>query len=554
MPDDVMDVREGLHVEFLTVEQLFSGRFTFYLPWFQRAYAWTEEHADRLLTDIAEAMRANERRYFLGHIMLSGPPGENHKALIDGHQRTVTLTILLALLRSLIGEGPLRSRLDRLIVEDAAEQRFRLTPQPSVAAFFRDHIQQRSEDPEDTLVDATDAERNILNNHNQLATTLAELNLAEGEAERLVDFILRRCLLVLEIVDDEDEAWQMLDTEEGTGLDFHASERLKITLISTMPRNEQEAAGRIWESWQSALGDEGITDLLQHLRELVLKRRSNQPVEKDILTRFDLAKNGLAFMQEHFAPVAEQMVALRTGRVGRTSDRAQIARCIDHMNWLGHTRWYPPAMRWLHVRGDEDPDTLAFFRLLERKTWLLRIAGADPLEQKRRFNALVQQIRANSSVGQIPELRVDGKMLRAACNSLLSRTFYDKKFSRPVLRYVCELAGADPGYIDGKRVTVEHVLPRSPDHKSQWRRDFGPRAKTSDYAHRIGNLAFLSFEANQAVGNSDYAEKRRYLAESGFAISREAASAETWTPEQVMSRGRKMVDLLLEHWDLQRPS
>ena len=555
MPEDDADVKQGLHVEFLTVEDLFSGRFTFYLPWFQRAYAWTEDHADRLLTDITLAMRAGERRYFIGHIMLSGAPDSRHKALVDGHQRTVTLTILFALLRRATQSAPMHARLDRMILADPADGvAFRLSPQPSVAAFFRDHIQ-LEQDAEHLidLVEASDTERNILNNRNKLAATLQDLNLAEGEIDLLADYIMRRCVLVTEIVDDEEEAWQMLETEEGTGLAFHASERHKITLISTMPREEQEAAGRIWESWQSALGDDGISELLYHLRELSSRRRSSQPVEKDIVTRFALARSGLAFMQEHFIPGAERMIAIRTGQIGRTEHRPLVAKCIDHMDWLGHKYWYPPAIKWLQQRGSDDPLTLSFFELLERKTWLLRIAGADPLEHLRRFNALIQQIDQETPPSAISELAVPDKTLRNAIQSLLSRTFYDKKFSRPVLRYVCELYGADPGYIDGKRVTVEHVLPRSPDNNSQWRKDFGTRKQIGDFAHRIGNMAFLSFEANQAVGNKDYAVKRQYLAESGFALSSDAAQAEEWTPQHVLARSEALVDVLLANWSLARP-
>src|SRR5262245_39984483 len=100
-----------INVEVLRLEELFSSRFRFYLPWFQRAYAWGEEHASRLLADVLRAMTGPKKRYFLGHVKLAKPNNRPDSAIIDGQQRAITLTILFALLRDSLAGVPEGARL-----------------------------------------------------------------------------------------------------------------------------------------------------------------------------------------------------------------------------------------------------------------------------------------------------------------------------------------------------------------------------------------------------------------------------------------------------------
>ena len=398
----------------------------------------------------------------------------------------------------------------------------------------------------------SEVERNILLNRIRLEERLDDFLEQNGNLADLAEFLLTRCLLVLEVIDgeSENEAWKMLQTEENTGLPFHDSARAKVTLIEPMQPNEREPAGKMWEKCQAKLGDDGMKQLITHVRDLSYSKRSSQPVEKDIVTRFQLNKNGLDFMKNHLVPCAERLAALRNHTVGDTRQRPAITRALQHMQYAGHVYWCPAGMCWLETRGDGDPDTRNFFELLARKVWLLRISGADQVEHERRFIALANEIKSGLGPDDMGELKVSDKSVRKARENLLSRTFYDKRYSRPVLRYLSDLMGSDPGEISGDNVTVEHVLPRNPGDASHWAEVFGDVKEISNYAHRIGNLALLSFKDNQTVGNSEYSEKRSVLSKSGFVLSQDAATAENWTREQVMVRSAQLVRILFEHWQL----
>jgi len=561
MPDDspvLGPPKEGLSVAFLTVEELYAGPYTFNLPWYQRAYAWSEDQALRLLNDVIQAYEERDQRYFIGHVLLARKIGEERHVLVDGQQRAVTLMILFALLRHKLRGTGWAARLTSLLDADTGSQRdeprYRLAPQPAVETFFRDHIQ--SPDAMTRPADEfglSEIEGNILRNRVRIDERLDEYLDEKSNLAGLAEFLLTRCLLVLEIIDgeSENEAWTMLQTEENTGLPFHDSARAKVTLIGAMQADEREAAGKMWEQCQAKLGDDGMQQLITHIRDLSYSKRSLQPVEKDIVTRFRLDTRGLDFVREHLVPSADRLIKLRQHHVGSPEQQPSISRYLRHMECAGHVSWCPAAMRWIEMHDNSHPESIAFFRLLSRKVWLLRIAGADQVEHERRFIGLANEIKRGLLPSDMSELEVPGKLQRKARENLLSRTFYDKRYSRPVLRYLSDLLGSDPGEISGDLVTIEHVLPRNPGERSHWAQLFGSVKDISNYAHRIGNLALLSFKDNQLVGNREYADKRDILNNSGFVLSQDAAAAERWTPEHVVARSERLVRYMFEHWELE---
>jgi len=544
--------KDGLSVAVVTVEELYAGAYTFNLPWYQRAYAWTEELARRLLGDIHQAYEDGTRRYFIGHVLLARKAGETSHVLVDGQQRAVTLMILFAILRHKLAGTSLAERIVRLLeAKTGAEDTiYRLMPQPALQAFFLKHVQSPDALSHSTEeFGASEVERNVINNRAALGELLDELSQAGTDLSDLAEFLLTRCLLVLEVVDDErdNEAWEMLQIEENTGLPFHDAARTKITLIEAMPPEQREDAGRLWENCQAQLGDDGMQQLVEHVRDLSVRRRSSQPVEKDIVTRYELDKVGLEFMERSLVPSAQRLAALRDHQVGTEDQRTEISLYLRHLECTGLPYWCLAGIRWLEKNGDGHADTASFFRLLARKTWLLRISGADKVEHQRRFIALSSQIDDGFTLAAMSELNVAEKTSTKVRENLLSRTFYVKGYSRSVLRYLSDLMGDKADAPESTNVTIEHVLPKSPRPGSDWARNF---ENSKEFAHRIGNMALLSFQENQQVGNKEYGDKRRILANSRFAISRDAAQSESWSPEHVIERSETLVDVLFDHWRL----
>ena len=76
-----------------------SRKTQYTIPVFQRVYSWNRDQCDELWGDILRAGRTSNT-HFIGTLLYSVEPDEGdgiaHLSVIDGQQRTATLTLLLA--------------------------------------------------------------------------------------------------------------------------------------------------------------------------------------------------------------------------------------------------------------------------------------------------------------------------------------------------------------------------------------------------------------------------------------------------------------------------
>ncbi|MDA8032169.1 MAG: DUF262 domain-containing protein, partial [Alphaproteobacteria bacterium] len=75
---------------------LFDGGVAFYIPRYQRPFAWTKDQWGELFSDIGE----NDQGYFLGSIICINKHHDAHDIqrleVVDGQQRLITLSLLFA--------------------------------------------------------------------------------------------------------------------------------------------------------------------------------------------------------------------------------------------------------------------------------------------------------------------------------------------------------------------------------------------------------------------------------------------------------------------------
>ena len=557
-----------LRATVLTVEAFFGQRRKLRLPWFQRAYAWREDHVLRLLTDVLAAMDGPKQRYSLGTIHLAGPIGANSMAIVDGHQRTITLEMLFAILRDVTTADVAMPEDDRrglahrlqLLIEDKTdgaaalpEHQWRLETQPQISTFFERFVQLPDatlNEPPSNLGKLTPIERNLIANREALLSRLAVDVMPSQTRRRLIAFLLERCHLVTIEVDNEDEAWSMLDIEQVTRLPHDTSELSKIALIYTMPSTDQEAAGRIWEQAQAQIGSERMSEVITHIRTAKLEKRSNKPVESDLQRLFALDRDGLDFMNKVVLPNVDALQKIDTKQLGTGTLANEISRHLNVLSWLDHRHWVAPALLWLTTKGDQHPVTEQFFFQLERLAWMLRLAGTDPNEQENRFVRLTAAVNRQEPVNRWPEFKIAQPTIVTALNILRSRTFYYKHTCGRVLRRLSFVLGADPGPIDGAKVSIEHILPRNPPKERSWNLEFKSEEAVLAFTDRLGNLALLTGTQNRKADTNDWPTKRKILKASGFKLSLEAAENATWTAKIIDARTEKMIRLLFAQWDL----
>lgn len=545
-------MQEYISVKVITLQELFSGAYHFRLPFFQRAYAWQTAEVGRLLENITEAMSSarGPRHYFLGKLMLAQKPGNPDTALVDGHQRIMSLTILFAVLRDLEDAAAEKARLHTFIEGSS----YRLTPQEGLAEFCAHYVQTlggTALEPDEDLEELGETERNIIENRNHLRADLGAEDVTPAARRALANFLAANCCVIVSSVHDEDEAWRILRIEEETRVEFNETDRSKATLLSMVTAKDRLACQRVWERCEAELGAGDMYALLGHLRTMRLRKRSEKPVEIDIAEGFKLnvAGSGRAFLEKELLPATQVLATIRRGEIGEGEKRKAIARSVERLGWINSQSWVPAALLWLSRRGD-DAATVLFFHRLERLVWMMRLAGLDPTKQQVRILQLLGEIDRAAKVEDMRELEIGKTLREGALSNLRSKTFDSKHYAARVLRRISDALGQDPGQVHPEKVTIEHILPRAWPLNDGWRKRFPTKKSVQTYAHKLGNLTFLTGPENRAADTLDWSEKRPILAGSRLILANRLAATIDWTPDSIMNRTEELIRILFGTWDM----
>ena len=176
------------------------------IPSFQRAYIWKPENILQLISDLEEACKSPETPYFLGSLILVRE-GDTSFSVIDGQQRLVSLSIIIAALRDLEHDEEWMRLLDALIVEPGDKLRGitsqpRLTLRERDAAFFREYVQEGNLEALFDMNDedcSSNAQCNIIANTKQAYDALAQLD--EEERHRFASYLVNSVTLVIVTTD-----------------------------------------------------------------------------------------------------------------------------------------------------------------------------------------------------------------------------------------------------------------------------------------------------------------------------------------------------------------
>ena len=186
------------------------------VPIYQRPYKWTARNAIQLLDDIIDAKKNNKERYRVGTLILHKTKGKNQYDIVDGQQRTITFSLLLKAL----GEKEIK------------------------------FLQQKIYDNEHN-------NHNIANNYNALYRRVGlkseENELAiehQREMERLKDYIVNRCELIVIITTDVSEAFQFFDSQNARGKALYPHDLLKAYHLREMYDISEDETEKIIKGWE----------------------------------------------------------------------------------------------------------------------------------------------------------------------------------------------------------------------------------------------------------------------------------------------------------------
>ncbi len=543
------------------LSRVFSDEFAFAIPTYQRPYAWEKEQAEALLDDILAALKdATHTRgpvtYFLGSIVLIKQPGSPEAKVVDGQQRLTTLTILLSVLRDFSTLEVAIKRHDYICEEGdpdkGTKSRYRLTLRKRDEESFRETIQKKGATTAlPSTKGLTDSRLRIVEN----ATLFYERAKAmTPEArDRLVAFLLQRCYLVVIAVANVDMAHRVFTVLNARGLDLTPADILKADLLDRVPADDEKDYSDSWETIEEQLGRERFVELFQHIRMIYQREKPRERLEVGF-KRFvsDFADHRL-FMKDVLQPLGATYAKLLSTPEFATLYGDEATKRLRYLSKLDNNDWLPVALKFFAHTSPSAEDAALFMRRLETLAYFLFVTRADINERIRRYANVLTNLVGGTWKGKSIELTKEDK---TAFRVHLDGPIYQVTRVRLplLLRLDAELSSGGATY-SHDIVSVEHVLPQTPDAASQWLKDFPDEVKRDEWTHKLANLMLLTLRKNIQASNWDFTTKKdRYFSESGgvspFVITTQVLGEIGWTPTVLESRQKALLSKLYATWDI----
>ncbi len=553
----------SFETQMLRIGELLSDATVFEMPAFQRPYCWDEATAAQLYDDISSAMvrgapekpgRKNRQDYFIGPMIVTRGRTNDVFEVIDGQQRLVTLTILLAILRdALPADNEFRDELQHLIVRPEHRLR-RLMERPRVKLREDDQAQfaQWVQTPGGTknLPDddgESESRSRVLEAVARITTDIDNPQVAY--IKMLASFVLNNCYVIQVTARDLDDGYVLFRSINSRGQPLNELDLARAELLGAQTSGSEINTEKLAEAWNIAersLGPEEFENYLFSVLSLIATRpqgRDLRDLMKEVLADQIKARSFrilLASVLQHSAKLDEGMMEFGT-------DSEKIHRVVECLRESPIAEWRSVALPWLALNPSAY-DSLKFFTALDSLCLGLQILGKNKTQVLKRLKAAAGEVLAQRThvVGQAGPLRFTATEEAQLKSVLVNPIGAKKKFLKPLLLRLNAhmLDAAIPVYFP-KGVTIEHVLPQRPAAKGPWIQKYPNADKRKVYTELLGNYALLTHPINARARNLDFVEKRKVIFTTthnqAFPITNDLTNYETWDERELLRRHERMV-------------
>lgn len=586
----------SLRSDDVSVGDLLNGLYLYEIPAFQRDYSWGEQEAQGLLDDVVTAMdtvgdAGDPLPFFLGTMLFVSsdePDASVRSALVvDGQQRLITLTILIAVLRDLLPAGhrdPLHAKVALLTRAEPFEfDVYHVQARSHDTRFLERRVQRRGATllpkGKSDLKPVNEAQRRMDSVRTVFARRLKQVRKERGtdRLAALADFVLETCRVLRLWAPDLDYAYRLFLSINKPGLPLTeedivlaevvgplaiAQRRRFDTIISEMTRYRQPRQQGVRQD----------KTFFTHLAAAQMWTSKDRMIS---LLRREVAREGgpMRFAANVFEPMAEAYLLTRANWPREALSEAVWLR-LDRLRLLEvfcDNEWVAPAMLALHRLRDDEPGLCVFLEALDRFAYALALHKTGPEERRQVYRPIIERIRQSAQMPDPQDLfRVEASREAAAIRkAALKLNGTTNGIDKAVLlRLDAHLSGRSVGaylemleseFTGQDRLTLEHILPEGPtlSRSSGWWHEFKLSAYRREMANSIANLVLIEEQRNKKAAQSDFAVKKDIF----FAgqdrhrlfLTDAIRSHETWTRQTLEERYAQMMQNFCELFGFSGP-
>jgi hypothetical protein len=546
---------------------IFSSKFDYVIPSYQRPYAWKSEQVEDLFSDLYDFYsKEKEEGYFLGSIVLIKDESNPHAEVIDGQQRLTTLTILMSAITSQLS-GDWKTEFEVHIREKGNHFK-NLKAKPRLALrdrdreFFAKYIQGVELEELLRIDPATldnEAQRNIQNNSRLILEKLKEFFPAnEVKLCEFASFIVQRCFLVVVSTPSQKSAFRIFSVMNSRGLDLLPTDIIKADAIGKLEPSKQEEYTRRWEEMEVETTRADLNDLFSHIRMIY----SQEKAKRSVLEEFGVyvvsqVSSAEELIDEVIEPYADAFVTVKKEQYVSIENSKEVNALLKWLNRVDNSDWVPPAILFLSQKRNGHLYVLWFFQKLERLTAYLHICAKNVNYRIKRYAQVIAELKKEHSLEQKISTIELTEIEIGEIKNVLDSNIYElspRRRNYLILRLDSFLSDGAAIY-DPNILTIEHILPQNVSPESAWLEAWPSDAQRQLWVHRIANLVPLTQKKNSQAQNFDFEKKKTtYFGGnknvSSYALTTQVLNTSDWTPDTIEKRQQQLLQVFAEHWEL----
>ena len=548
------------------------------IPRYQREYSWGIDNLTTLWDDIH-----TEEEFFFGSVVLKDPENRGARIeIIDGQQRMLTMTILYAAIRDVVGElgdaewaAGIHSQ---FIIQRGGRRRegdFIIRPTEGLREYFERSIQSQNPDfrnPE------TKEHKRVRSNYKWLKKKIQERLVSESLDENLgvIEKIVERtnAMQIIRImVTDSYDAYRIFETVNATGVDLSVADLLKNMVFRHLPRDEssgEDIAQKKWTEMKENLAQINI-EVARFVRYHWISSRETVTMGKLYKSvKGATSDRGWRQLLDDLHADSKLLNHLMTGTIPNPSSLSSIVEInskLRAINGMGFAQCYVLLLSIFRNRERLDfswDELNVLISEIENFNFLYHTICSRPANKVERFYSRqairIQEVgndedghtrfrsRINAIYNELSELKPSRIEFIEDFKSGTQYTNSTKK--KNLIRYILGRLEESryPAQIRERpiddSISIEHILPQKPDEHWSLTED-----EVRSYVHLIGNLVLVGAGFNASARNYDLERKISALKETAIHTTSDLLTQierdlpPNWTQEEIEERTKKLAEI-----------
>jgi len=556
---------------------------SFFIPPFQRAYAWGKPEIERYFSDVSRIIESHldpeqhdKQEHFFGTIVIKEEKSgfANKSVIVDGQQRlTTTLLFLVAL----------RDTEDDPEKQDFIHQNYLTNNSSSYQDKIKLKQVTKDWDAYKALVNKTQPNPGIISNAYELLkkiiTEKKKLN-PEVDFEHYIIAIQRMNVAVI-FLDERpfkgEDPQIIFETLNSLGKPLTLSDLVRnFVLLNMESKNQSDIYEKIWHPKIEEVLCENTSkffrDYLQYKTASPLKVVSDNNT-KELYHQFkDFVETGFenhnAFINDivRYVKCYKWIVTeINNNTISNNNYKdkeiKELLRNIFHDIKAEAFKPFVLGLLEYHQYTIESirlSDEILISALSAIRTYLIRRRVLGLTQGENKHIVLLSKKIEGIAKGNISMLELLTNMfyrLRLPNNSemsaaLISMNFYEslKQYSKLILGKIEEHNSKVSVDFRSQKITIEHIMPQKLE--DSWKVELGEHFEEihKNYLHNIGNLILTEF--NSEIGNKPFEEKKRKLNTSSLNYRLDVIKRNIWNEQSIKEHQSNMVNWFLETFPL----